>query len=62
MYQFCQSVLDFLGDEEGATAMEYALVLSLILVICFSVISALGRNTQKTYSNLSKAIDPPGKK
>ena len=43
MYQFIRSkVADFLEDESGPTAVEYAVMLSLILGICLVAITALG--------------------
>jgi pilus assembly protein Flp/PilA len=52
----------FLNDEEGPTAVEYAVMLALIVVVCVVAIGALGRNANKVFSNvaLNSAITPKG--
>lgn len=37
-----QQLASFLKDEEGRTAVEYAVMLALIIVVCIGAISALG--------------------
>jgi len=44
---------NFLADESGPTAVEYAVMLALILVVCIAAITALGSNASSTYSNVS---------
>jgi Flp pilus assembly pilin Flp len=34
------------ADEDGAAAVEYAIMLTLIIVVCVSTIGALGINTK----------------
>jgi pilus assembly protein Flp/PilA len=41
----------FLREEEGPTAVEYAVMLALIVVVCLAAISVLGKNTSATFSN-----------
>lgn len=43
-------------DEEGPTAVEYAVMLALIIVVCIAVIGQLGSNAQTTFSNVATAI------
>jgi pilus assembly protein Flp/PilA len=49
-------VLNFLRAEEGPTAVEYAVMLALIIVVCLIAITALGTNTNKTFSMVSASI------
>lgn len=44
-------------DEDGPTAVEYAVMLALVIVVCIAAITTLGGNTNKVYSNsdLNKA-------
>jgi pilus assembly protein Flp/PilA len=36
-------------DEEGATMVEYALMLALIAIVCILVVTALGNQTGQTF-------------
>ena len=48
--------IDFLRKEDGPTAVEYAVMLALIIVVCLIAITAIETNTNATYSNVSNAI------
>jgi pilus assembly protein Flp/PilA len=43
----------FLRDEDGPTAVEYAVMLALIIVVCITAITTLGTNANATFSNVS---------
>ena len=43
----------FLRDEDGPTAVEYAVMLALIIVVCVTAITALGSNASNTFSNVA---------
>lgn len=43
----------FLVSEEGPTAVEYAIMLALIILVCISAIRALGVAANGTFSNVS---------
>jgi pilus assembly protein Flp/PilA len=43
----------FLQAEDGPTAVEYAVMLAMIIVVCIAAIGALGSNASNTYSNVS---------
>ena len=43
----------FVRAEDGPTAVEYAVMLALIVVVCLVAITALGTNANKTFSNVS---------
>ena len=44
-------------DEDGPTAVEYAIMLALIIAICFSSVWALGRNkTRRDYRKITKQL------
>ncbi len=49
-------VCDFLAREDGPTAVEYAVMLALIIVVCITAITALGSNANKTFTNVSNTI------
>jgi pilus assembly protein Flp/PilA len=44
---------DFVRREDGPTAVEYAVMLALIIVVCLTAITALGRNARNTFSNVA---------
>ena len=56
MRQFATSVVNFLKAEDGPTAVEYAVMLALIIVVCITAITALGSNANKTFSSVSSTI------
>jgi pilus assembly protein Flp/PilA len=51
MANFGRSVVDFLQREDGPTAVEYAIMLALIVVICVAAIATLGSNANQVFSN-----------
>jgi pilus assembly protein Flp/PilA len=56
MRQLTQHVVDFLKREDGPTAVEYAVMLALIIVVCITAITALGTNANKTFTTVGNAI------
>lgn len=53
----CLSVIKrFLADEDGPTAVEYAVMLALIIVLCIVVIRQVGTSTSQTFSYTDSAI------
>ena len=54
------SVVDFLRREDGPTAVEYAVMLALIIVVCIAAIATLGSNANITFSNVGSAIGATG--
>jgi len=53
MRKFAQAVVNFMKREDGPTAVEYAVMLALIIVVCITAITALGTNANKTFTNVS---------
>jgi pilus assembly protein Flp/PilA len=56
MRQFAQRVVNFLKAEDGPTAVEYAVMLALIIVVCLVAITALGTAANKTFDTVGKAV------
>jgi pilus assembly protein Flp/PilA len=56
MRQFGTSLVNFLKDESGPTAVEYAVMLALIIVVCITAISALGSNAAGTFNNVANTV------
>ena len=56
MRKFADRVVNFLKREDGPTAVEYAVMLALIIVVCITAITALGTNANKTFTSVSNTI------
>ncbi len=50
-------VKNFLQAEDGPTAVEYAVMLALIIVVCIAAISALGSNASNTFSYVGDQVN-----
>jgi pilus assembly protein Flp/PilA len=46
-------IKNFIGDETGATAIEYALIASLIAVAIIASITVIGTQLQNTFNEVS---------
>ena len=53
MRQFTQAIANFLKREDGPTAVEYAVMLAFIIVVCIAAIQALGTNTSAVFNNVN---------
>jgi pilus assembly protein Flp/PilA len=58
MQKFMQPIATFLKAEDGPTAVEYAVMLALIIVVCLVAITALGTNTNANFTKVSNAVAP----
>jgi pilus assembly protein Flp/PilA len=46
----------FLVCEDGPTAVEYAVMLALIVIVCLTAISAVGSKASTTFKNVSDQL------
>ena len=46
----------FLVSEDGPTAVEYAVMLALIIVVCLTAIQAVGTNAKATFTSVSSQL------
>jgi pilus assembly protein Flp/PilA len=56
MHGVSEKLLRFLFDEEGPTAVEYAVMIALIVIVCLSAITSVGTNTSATFNKISKSL------
>jgi pilus assembly protein Flp/PilA len=56
MRKFFNSVVDFIAKEDGPTAVEYAVMLALIIVVCIAAITTLGNNAKQTFTTVGNAV------
>lgn len=48
--------VEFLKREDGPTAVEYAVMLALIIVVCVAAITTLGKNASSTFDQVGSTI------
>jgi pilus assembly protein Flp/PilA len=53
MKKWLSHVANFLRNEDGPTAVEYAVMLALIIVVCIAAVRVLGTNASGTFSNVA---------
>ncbi|HEX4608170.1 MAG TPA: Flp family type IVb pilin [Urbifossiella sp.] len=58
MRAITKNVVEFLKKEDGPTAVEYAVMLALIIVVCIAAVTTLGSNANSTFSFVGSAIKP----
>jgi pilus assembly protein Flp/PilA len=51
-----KSLKEFVGNESGATAIEYALIASLIAVALVTVLTSLGQQVSTVFSEVSGVL------
>jgi pilus assembly protein Flp/PilA len=51
-----KSAIEFLKKEDGPTAVEYAVMLALIIVVCIAAITAIGTNANSTFSSVGSTL------
>jgi pilus assembly protein Flp/PilA len=55
--RFTGHVATFLAREDGPTAVEYAVMLALIVVVCINAISLLGSNANGTFNAVANTVN-----
>jgi pilus assembly protein Flp/PilA len=55
-----KSFVNFLKNEDGPTAVEYAVMLALIIVVCITAITTLGTNANNTFSYVGADLGSVG--
>ena len=50
------SVVKFLKSEDGPTAVEYAIMLSLIVLVCISAVTSIGVTTAAKFTAANAAL------
>ncbi len=56
MKSFMNNVKSFLVSEDGPTAVEYAVMLALIVVVCLAAIQAIGTNANTKFGQVRDAL------
>ena len=58
--QLTKKFVSFMKKEDGPTAVEYAVMLALIIVVCIAAITTLGSNANNTFSSVATKAAPAG--
>ena len=56
MKNLAQKVQQFLISEDGPTAVEYAVMLALIVIVCLTAIRSIGTNANTTFESVGNAL------
>jgi pilus assembly protein Flp/PilA len=56
MSSFALKVRKFLVSEDGPTAVEYAVMLALIVIVCLAAIGNIGTNAKTTFTNVANSL------
>ena len=58
MKSLAKKVHRFLVSEDGPTAVEYAVMLALIVIVCLTAISSIGTQASTQFNNVAESIKP----
>lgn len=53
MRRVLAKVRRFVIEEDGPTAVEYAVMLALIVIVCLTAVRAIGTNARTTFNNVA---------
>ena len=54
------SLKNFLRDDEGATMVEYGLMVALIAVVCIAAVGLLGGNIRDMFADVGTEVEKAG--
>jgi pilus assembly protein Flp/PilA len=56
MQKFAAKIHRFLVSECGPTAVEYAVMLALIVVVCLGAVRTIGTNAKTTFTTIANSL------
>ncbi len=56
MKNFSDKIKRFLKSEDGPTAVEYAVMLALIVIVCLTAIQSIGTNANTTFQKVATQL------
>lgn len=57
MKTIMNKVVNFLKDEDGPTAVEYAIMLALIVIVCLAAITQVGSATNSAFNKIATKLN-----
>jgi len=58
MKNFAKKVQRFLVSEDGPTAVEYAVMLALIVIVCLTAIRSIGTGANTAFNAIATELTP----
>jgi pilus assembly protein Flp/PilA len=58
--RFSRAVVNFVKREDGPTAVEYAVMLALIIVVCITAITTIGTKANATFNTVGSQLGGTG--
>lgn len=56
MKNFAKKLQRFLVSEDGPTAVEYAVMLALIVIVCLTAIRSIGQQANTTFNSVATSL------
>ncbi len=56
MSRYLKPVREFLRSEDGPTAVEYAVMLALIVIVCLTAIRSIGTNANLAFQKVGTQL------
>jgi pilus assembly protein Flp/PilA len=56
MNTVAQKIKRFMVSEDGPTAVEYAVMLALIVIVCLTAIQSIGTNANTTFTKVATSL------
>jgi pilus assembly protein Flp/PilA len=56
MSRYCHYLLEFIQEDDGPTAVEYAVMLALIIVVCLSAVVIIGQKSNQTFLKVGSSM------
>ena len=60
MKNLASKVQRFLVSEDGPTAVEYAVMLALIIIVCLTAITSIGTSASSTFTSVAGQLGAGG--
>ena len=60
MKNYVESIVRFMKEEDGPTAVEYAVMLALIVVVCLGAVGAIGTQSSAKFQEVADKISSNG--
>ena len=54
-----EKLIQFFKEEDGATAVEYGIMVALIAAVIIGAVTILGQNTDGTFQYVADTVTPP---
>ena len=56
MHSLTRRIIGFLKKEDGPTAVEYAIMLALIVIVCIGAVQSIGKSANTKFTAANTAL------